>query len=627
MSVPKTLSRISTSKYVAILISAFVLVAHYYTRKYIYLDFNNVLGWDALAYYMYLPYTFIHGDPGMSNHAVIEYIFSTYNPSPTFYQGYPLPNGNWSSMYSIGYAILYFPFFLIGHIWALLSDYPADGFSYPYQFTIANGVMFYIISGIFIIRKVLLSFFKDNVVALVLIAVILGTNFFHESIADEVGPQAMMFAMFSLILLLTIKWHKKPEVKTAFFLGLILGLAILARGSAIFIVFVIAFWNVYDKESFLEKVQLVFDKRKQILIGILGLAIFPLIQFIYWKIYTGTFFFNPYKVTPGFNWLEPQFLKVLFSYKKGWLLYTPIMAFAIIGLFFLLKKNKKIATAVIGFVIINVYVLSSWGTWWGGGSFGGRYFVESYAILSIPLGYFIATVFKKPLLKWVFIGLGSFFVFLNLFQTWQFNNFMFDGYNMTKAYYWKLFLKTSVTAEDRKLAAVNRDFGAVDYFTDPQDYTKYTAEYLDFENINTIHYDSSYVDTAHYFSPPNSYLISPEVIYGPTFRIPYDHLTKKEHAWMTISFQYLAEHDLNSSSAFLVVELNHNKGQYIEKRRSWDLKEKAFQVGKWNSISVDYLTPFPLSVKNDDITIYIYLEGDIPIYLDNFKVEAFERKW
>ena len=84
-----------------------------------------------------------------------DLIFQTYNPSGTFYQAFELPNGNWSPIYTMGYAILYAPFFFIAHIWALLSNYPADGFSFPYQFSIANGVMIYIILGVFFNQAIL----------------------------------------------------------------------------------------------------------------------------------------------------------------------------------------------------------------------------------------------------------------------------------------------------------------------------------------------------------------------------------------------------------------------------------------------------------------------------------------
>lgn len=626
MSLP-TKSNFFSSKFLAFVISAFILIAHFYLRKYNYLDFKNVLGWDVLAYYIYLPFTFIYGDPGISDQTVVQYIFDNYNPSGTFYQAYPLPNGNWSPMYTMGMAVFYFPFFVIGHIWALLSNYPADGFSYPYQFSISNGMMLYIVAGIFFFRKLLLNFFSDRLTSLVLLSILLGTSFFHEAIIDECGPHAVMFAGFSVILYLNVLWHKNPTPKISFLLGLTLGLCILARGSGIFIAFIPLLWNIYDKESLKRKVDFVILHRKQILIGAAGLAVFPLIQITYWKIITEEFIFNTYQVTPGFDWFDPHFTKVFFSYKKGWLLYTPIIAFALFGLFFLWKNNKKIALPIIIFALVNIYVISSWGTWWQGGSFGSRYFVESYAILAIPMGYFFKSCFRKKVLRWIIAALVAFFVFLNLFQTWQFNNFIFDGYTMTKEYYWRVFFETDVGPEDRKYQEIVRNFGPVDVFENPEDYNKRTYGYLNFEDINSIYFMDEYRDSTFSYSPPFSYKIVPEIIYGPTFKIPYNQLTEKEHAWIRVSFQFLANHDIVKNSAELVIEMNHNEGQYIEKRRSWNLGTFPFQQNEWNEVSVDYLTPYPLSEENDIFKIYVYVTGQKPVYIDNFKVDVFERKW
>lgn len=617
-----------TSKILAYAIAVFIVIVHFLFRTFNYNNWTNILGWDVLAYYIYLPFTFIHGDPGISDQSIVQYIFDTYHPSGTFYQAFPLPNGNWSPMYTIGYAILYFPFFILAHIWALISpNYAADGFSYPYQFIIGNGVMVYIVAGIFWLRKVLLRFFTDRITFFVMLFMLLGTTYFHETIADECGPHAIMFAGFALILYLNIKWHDNPTSKTAFLLGLVAGLCILARGSGIVVGLIPLLWNVHNKETLQKKILLIQENWKQIAIGVIGLGLFPLIQIIYWKAITGQFLFNTYMVTPGFDWLEPHFAKVFFSYKKGWFLYTPMIFLVVAGLFTLWKRNKDIALSIILFFVFNIYFISCWGTWWQGGSFGSRYFVDSYPVLAIALGYLLVSVDKKRLLKWIVYPMAGFFLFLNLFQTWQFNNWIFDGYSMTKEYYWKVFMKTKVSAEDRKYREIIRDFKAEETFENPWDYTKRTVGYLDFDKVNTFPVKPEFIDTTEFVSPPNSCKIPVDYIYGPTFRIPWNKLTDREHVWVRVTFEYFPVHDLKEAPASLVIELNHNNGQYIEKYRNWRLDAYNYKVGEWNTFSVDYLTPYPLSVKKDVLNVYVYLRGDKPLYIDNFQVEVFERNW
>ncbi len=621
------MKKILNSKNLAIFISLAIVVVHYYTRQVNYNNWSNMLGWDVLAYYIYLPFTFIHGDPGITDQSVVQYIFDTYNPSGTFYQAFRLPNGNWSPMYTLGMAILYLPFFLLAHLWALMSSYPADGFSFPYQYTIANGVMVYIVAGVFVIRKVLLRFFSDGVTMLVMTFMLLGTTFFHESIADELGPHAISFTLFAVVLYYTIRWHETPTHRLAFLLGAMLGLTVLVRGSGIVIGLVPLLWNVWDKASFNRKVVFVRTNIRQIGTGLAGLVLFPMVQIIYWKAVTGSFIFNTYQVTPGFDWLEPHFVKVFFSYKKGWFLYTPMILFAIAGLFFLWRNNRNIALPIISFFVLNVYMISSWGTWWQGGSFGSRYFVESYAILCIPFGYFIVEVRKRRWTFRTFILLAGFFLFLNLFQTWQFNNWIFDGYSMTKKYYWKVFLRTNVAEEDRKYREIIRDFKSSETFGNPEDYDQRTIGYLDFDGNDSLEVAPAFIDTSYAFSRPASFRITPEKTYGPTFKFRWKDITRKEHLWVRVSFRYLATHDLADSPASFVIELNHNNGQYIEKYRNWNLEKYPNTPGEWQYFEADWLTPYPLSVRKDVIKTYVYTRGDQPIYIDDMKVEIFERKW
>ncbi len=620
------MNKLLTSRNVSFLLSGIIFVVHFIFRKYNYLDFHNILGWDILAYYIYLPFTFIYGDPGISDQTIVKHLFDTYNFSPTFYQAYPLPNGNWSPMYSIGFAILYFPFFIIGHVWALLTDYPADGFSYPYRFAISNGLMVYVLGGLFAFRKVMLQFFSDRITAIALIILALGTNFFHEAVVGECGPHSILFTGLAIMIYLNHKWHLNPTKKTAFWFGLISGLVILSRASTVFFAILPVLWNVYNKESLIQKINLLLTNYKQIIIGLIGLSVFPLLQITYWKLFTGKFIFNPYQVTPGFNWFHPQFDKVLFSFQKGWLIYVPLMSLAFIGSILAFKHNKKIAFPIALFTAFYIYFISSWGTWWGGGGYVARYFVETYAIMFIPVGFVIKELELRKWIRMIFIPICAFLIFLNLFQIWQFNNFLFDGYTMTREYYWKIFLKTSVTGEDRKYQEVARDFLPYDTFNDPENYTHRTIEFLDFENVNTIKVPEYMIDSHVYKSAPNSCKIDPSWTYSPTFKVPFPKITKKRHAWLELSFDYLIETPLDGSNATLVIEMNHNKGQYIEKRRSWNLANEDYKVNEWNHFSVFYLTPEPLQEAIDDFIIYIYVDNK-PIFIDNFKVEGYERKW
>jgi hypothetical protein len=198
---------------------------------------------------------------------------------------------------------------------------------------------------------------------------------------------------------------------------------------------------------------------------------------------------------------------------------------------------------------------------------------------------------------------------------------------MTKTYYWKVFLKTSVSEEDRKYREIIRDFKDTDTFSNPEDYNKKTWAFLDFDENFPIDVNKEFLDTNYAYSAPHSYKITAEKIYGPTFKILWKDMTDREHVWVRVTMKFLANHDLKESPANLVIELNHNNRKYIEKYRSWELGEFQQNQGEWTEFSVDYLTPYPLSVRKDLIQIYVYLRGNEPVYIDDMLVEIFERKW
>lgn len=103
----------------------------------------NILSWDSFGYYLYLPSNFIYDDIFLIDQNWIDNIFETYQPSGTFYQVITQEDGVRTIKYPIGMALFYLPFFFVGHLAALISNYPVDGFSLPYKASIFFGSIFH----------------------------------------------------------------------------------------------------------------------------------------------------------------------------------------------------------------------------------------------------------------------------------------------------------------------------------------------------------------------------------------------------------------------------------------------------------------------------------------------------
>ena len=154
---------------------------------------------------------------------------------------------------------------------------------------------------------------------------------------------------------------------------------------------------------------------------------------------TGHWLFFPYG-EERFYFNHPKIISGLFSYRKGWLLYTPIMIFALAGIPFLLKKNREFFVPVLLYTIFSVYVIFSWWCWWYGGSLGCRPIIDSYGILAIPMAAFFTWLAgQKRFLKTIVIVLVAVSLLLNIKYQIQKRQGTLHYDSMSKEVYWNCF--------------------------------------------------------------------------------------------------------------------------------------------------------------------------------------------
>ncbi len=396
---------------------------------------DRIIVWDVISYYGYLPATFIYDDVTLKNP---NEKFEEYEH--TFWYN-KTEKGEKVFKTSMGMAILYSPFFFLSHMYTLITDGVASGYSPTYKFGIAMSSLFYLVLGLFFMRKILRKFYSGSVVSLTLLFVGLGTNFYYYTVIGVGMPHIYLLALFSIIIYLLIEWYQSPTIKLSAFLGLLAGLIILVRPTMLIIVVLALFFGVNSFEKLKER--MLFFKANLLKILTILVAAFCIWvpQFLYWKISAGTYLFYSY-TEEGFFFSDPQLLNALFSYRKGWLLYTPLMIFSLLGFFQMFRKKDQNALSVVLTVVVYFYVASCWWDWWFGGSFGYRTMIEMLPLLAFGLAYFIhhllsaVKFYKLPVLALMFLLLG-----FNLFQTRQAHEGLLHHDSMTKAAYFKILFK------------------------------------------------------------------------------------------------------------------------------------------------------------------------------------------
>lgn len=392
-------------------VAFFLLYVIYNTKTW---KTKKVIGSDAVVYYEYLPAAFIFNDMSFNFRKNLPEDFTG-----TIWVEEIEKTGNGVPKTSMGMAIMYSPFFLIGHVVASIQGYTTYGYSEPYQMMIALGCFLYVFLALFYLRKILRLYFNDVVTAFTLFTIVMGTNLFYYTVREPGMSHAYSFLLVVLFIWNTLKWHQDKKVKSVVYIGLIIGLISLVRPTNVLIVLFFIFYQVVSIDTMKKKVELFWLYKKQLLIIVGGGFIVWLPQMIFWKYATGDWLFFSYG-EERFYFDKPFILEGLFSYRKGWLLYTPIMIFALLGIGFLYKKQKELLLPIILFIGLNIYVVFSWWSWFYGGSFSSRPMVDSYGLLAIPLAAFFAYFDKKT----NYLRSASLFIIfltisLNLFQTQQ----------------------------------------------------------------------------------------------------------------------------------------------------------------------------------------------------------------
>ncbi len=583
---------------------------------------NNILSWDVFGYYLYLPFTFIYHDLGINNENIIHEIIDKYHNSATFYKDIKLPAGNWVMKYSMGMSILYSPFFFFGHLYAKISGYPADGFSLPYQYAIFIGSQVFTVTGIVALRKVLIQFFNDKITAVTMTIIVLGTNYFYHSSFH--GQNAMshnfLFTTYAFIIWLTILWHRSHKLKHIIILGIACGLTILSRPSEIVCLAIPLFWGVWNKETVIEKFNLLVRQKKQVILFLIILLIIGSLQFVYWKIFTGKFLYNSYGANAGegFEFLRPYTLKVLFSFRKGWLIYTPVMIFSILGLAVLYRKNRGLFFPLLIYFIANLYIVSSWSCWWYAQSFGQRALIQSYPVMAISLGYSLVYLNDKKKNFRIAIYFVLFaFTTLNLFQTRQFIYGIINADRMTKEYYFKVFGKTHINEENKKLLLIKRSFDGKEPFTNEAEYVSKLLQKREFEDLKTK------TSTRFAFSGKKSVLLDSSTIYSPVIEASYRKITDQDHAWIRASVYIYPTVDLKTNPFSFVIHFEHNG--YAYKYKAFDSEKMNLKLNEWNRVCFDYLTP-EVRRKTNNLKVYIWYRGKEELFVDDLQVDIFELK-
>ncbi len=384
-------------------------------------EWKSIVDGDGKGYYAYLDQIFISHNFGsaiadqdqtyvVNNHSVVKFFSGT--------------------------ALLISPFFLLASFIAQLFNLPHQADAEIFQKTISLAALFYLLLGsCFLIR--LFKHLHLNKISILgsLTLILFATNLLAYSLFHPAMSHVYSFCAISGFLWATNRYIATNKNKFLLISALFYGLIYLIRPvNGVIILFVPFFFSDFSA-------LLVFLKSKlrQLLIFAGIFITICLVQNMLWFIQCGSFFIKAYPYE-GFYWLHPQIYQVLFSFRKGLFIYSPVLLICLLGMVTIFKENRFKSIVGLFFILMITYIISSWWCWSYFDGFGMRPFIDYFAVFALFLAYLFNKI--RPWLRIVVMTMGGFCIVFNLFQTWQYTKGIIHSDYMNFLNYSYVFLKT-----------------------------------------------------------------------------------------------------------------------------------------------------------------------------------------
>lgn len=393
------------------------------------------------------------------------------------------------------------------------------------------------------------------------------------------------------------------------------GLMILGRPNELLFIIVPLFWLGGKFNTLKEKLAYFLSNKKHLLAIVLPLAIFGVVQPIYWKFVTGEVIHDSYR-NEGFWLLDPYLFNYLFSYKKGWLLYTPIMIFSLLGFISLIRNRLRQGAVLLIFSVLNIWILSSWDCWWYADSFSQRSIVQSYPVFYLSLGFFIKEIHSRYSKLTIPLSVVIIFlVGLNLFQVFQFNNWILHSQLMTKEYYWNIFGVTDANKVDRNLLEVDRN---LNYLPDTPIAKQRVLYNKCFES------EESFTFKGYNYSKEGSLTLNKESRFATQIKFAVKDLYDSTYAYLRCRVRLKSDYGADENNfgiEFTAEDVYHAK-PYGYKYKNLNNLE-SYKKGEWNTVELVVVTPIFRS-EEDSVQFNFKHFGQQPIEVDQVLVELFD---
>lgn len=475
-------------------------------------------------------------------------------------------------------------------------------------------------TGVVLVWFVLRTFFSITVSLLTIGFIVFGTNYFWWIFFDGATPHNFLFTCFAAVILFTIKWHREQKWTWIFLIFCFTILACFIHAlSALILIFPVLL-GVHDRTSWSDRLGQIRKNPGQYFLLLLTLITVILLTRFKWFAEPGTVFYYGDPEAAVYPFLASSAHLILWSFKKGWLIYTPMMLLAIPGMYFLADRKRELFYAVFFFFLFWFLLASSNKGWADDPGFGQRFFIETYAVLALPLGFFIDRIFTdgKRFSKVILI-LPVLFLILNLFQTWQFSAKILIPEKMNREAYCAIFGKKRLSPEAAALLDTGFDIQE-EKIPETVKFRVTRIESYGFESPGPPEHQSFY-DSGHAHTGKSSWRHTKEKPFSPGMTRTIGSFPRTDSAWLRVSGWFYFDCPAEENKVALVATCNHNGFTYNYFSKTLT---RSFLPREWNYVAMDYLLPQYFLGKTDLVQVYFWNYGNQINYLDDIRIDLYE---
>jgi hypothetical protein len=334
--------------------------------------------------------------------------------------------GHLENHFTVGPAILWAPFLLATHAGVLLarslgSAVSADGFSTPYRIAMALATAFYGFLGLLISFRIARKYVDETWALLATLGIWWASSlpvymYFNPSWSH--AHSAFVVALFLWY------WHETRDTRSLpqwILLGALAGLMLDVYYANVMLFVILPFEAVREYSAAFRRATPSTPSVWQLLTRhaafAAALIICMLPTFIAHRIIYGGFLETGYVSIRDWFWSSPFLFSVLFSSNHGLLSWTPVLLFALIGLFAFWRSVPRVGGTFLVAAIAYYYFIASYPDWAGISSYGSRFFVSLTPLFIVGLAVFLDRVTR--IFRTRRAALAGAIVFLACFVFWN----------------------------------------------------------------------------------------------------------------------------------------------------------------------------------------------------------------